>query len=56
VDFRAPEHGTAPVARQRVSSSHITVAQTKPFSSSGEKGFLLAKNLSSHQIVYFHPA
>ena len=56
MDFRASEHGSAPVARQHVSTAHVIVAQTKPFSSSGEKGFLLAENLSSHQIVYFHPA
>ena len=40
VDFRASEHSSAPVACQRVSTAHVTVAQTKPFSSSGEKGFL----------------
>ena len=34
------EHIVAPVARQLVSTAHVTVAQTKPFSSFGEKGFL----------------
>ena len=56
MDFRAPEHGTAPVARQRVSIAHVIVAQTKPFSSSGEKGFLLAKNLQCYQIAQYYRA
>lgn len=56
VDFRASEHGSASVARQHVSTAHVTVEQTKPFSSSGEKGFLLAENLQCYQIVQYYRA
>lgn len=56
MDFRASEHISAPVARQLVSTVHVIVAQTKLFSSFGEKGLLRAENLQCYQIAQYYRA